>query len=219
MANPPSRPSVSPGLRLAIDIAPLAVFFVVNFLTPGPQIARLLAATAAFMVASAIAMIVSRWKTGHISPMLWMTGTLVLVFGGLTLYFHDETFIKLKPTFVYSMFAAILAFGLATGRPLLQSLLQAAYPGLTARGWRQLTINWTIFFVVHGGAERGGVAQHEHRFLGRVQALGRDSADPGVRDRQHSDADEARAEHGRHAAGDTAGGVIFLAPPLQGRGL
>src|SRR5258705_4236433 len=113
MANPPSRPGVGPGLRLAIDIAPLAVFFVVNFLTPGPQIARLLAATAAFMVASAIAMIVWRWKTGHISPMLWMTGTLVLVFGGLTLYFHNETFIKLKPTFVYSMFAAILGFGLA----------------------------------------------------------------------------------------------------------
>jgi intracellular septation protein len=147
MANPPSRPGVGPGLRLAIDIAPLAVFFAVNFLTPGPQIARLLAATTAFMVASAIAMVVSRWKTGRISPMLWMTGTLVLVFGSLTLYFHDETFIKLKPTFVYSMFAAILAFGLATGRPLLQSLLEAAYPGLTARGWRQLTINWTIFFV------------------------------------------------------------------------
>ncbi len=144
---PTKRPPVAPGLRLAIDIAPLAIFFLVNFVTPGPQIARLLAATAAFMVASAAAMIVSRWKTGHISPMLWMTGTLVLVFGGLTLYFHDETFIKLKPTFVYASFAAILAFGLATGRPLLQSLLESAYPGLTAQGWRKLTINWTGFFA------------------------------------------------------------------------
>ena len=141
-----ARP-VAPGLRLAIDIAPLAIFFLVNFITPGPQIARLLAATTAFMVASAAAMIVSRWKTGHVSPMLWMTGTLVLVFGGLTLYFHDETFIKLKPTFVYASFAAILGFGLATGRPLLQYLLESAYPGLSAIGWRKLTINWTGFFV------------------------------------------------------------------------
>ncbi|MFA6115635.1 MAG: septation protein A [Sphingomonas sp.] len=147
MASEPKRPPVSPGLRLAIDIAPLAVFFIVNFISSGPQIARLLAATAAFMVASAIAMVVSRWKTGRISPMLWMTGTLVLVFGGATLYFHNETFIKIKPTFVYASFAAILAFGLATGRPLLQLLLEAAYPGLTEQGWRKLTINWTIFFV------------------------------------------------------------------------
>ncbi|MES1970928.1 MAG: septation protein A [Pseudomonadota bacterium] len=147
MASKPKNPPIGPGLRLAIDIAPLAVFFVVNFVTHGPQIARLLAATAAFMVASAAAMVVSRWKTGRISPMLWMTGTLVLVFGGATLYFHDETFIKIKPTFVYASFAAVLAFGLATGRPLLQSLLEAAYPGLTEEGWRKLTINWTIFFV------------------------------------------------------------------------
>ena len=147
MASNPKHPPVSPGLRLAIDIAPLAVFFVVNFISSGPQIARLLAATAAFMVASSIAMIVSRWKTGRISPMLWMTGTLVLVFGGATLYFHNETFIKIKPTFVYASFSAILAFGLATGRPLLQSLLESAYPGLTEQGWRKLTINWTIFFA------------------------------------------------------------------------
>jgi intracellular septation protein len=147
MASEPKRPPVSPGLRLAIDVAPLAVFFIVNFISSGPQIARLLAATAAFMVASAIAMVVSRWKTGRISPMLWMTGTLVLVFGGATLYFHNETFIKVKPTFVYASFAAILAFGLATGRPLLQSLLEAAYPGLTEQGWRKLTINWAIFFA------------------------------------------------------------------------
>lgn len=147
MASSSARAPVGPGLRLAIDIAPLAIFFAVNFVTPGPQIARLLSATVAFMVASAVAMGVSRWRTGHISPMLWLTGTLVLVFGGLTLYFHDETFIKLKPTFVYASFAAILAFGLATGRPLLQSLLEAAYPGLNERGWRQLTINWTCFFA------------------------------------------------------------------------
>ena len=145
--SPTARPKIGAGLRLAIDIGPLAIFFLVNFLMRGPDIAKLLAGTTAFMIASAAAMIVSRWKAGHISPMLWMTGTLVLVFGGLTLWYHDKTFIQLKPTFIYASFAAILAFGLATGRPLLQMLLEAAYPGLTQKGWRQLTINWTIFFI------------------------------------------------------------------------
>ncbi len=142
--NPPKG---GPGLRMAVDYAPLLTFFAVNFLAPGAQLERLLAATAAFMVASAIAMIVSRWKTGHISPMLWISGVLVLVFGGLTLYFHDLRFIKMKPTFVYSIFALTLLFGLVTGRPLLRQLLEASYPGLSDKGWRQLTINWALFFT------------------------------------------------------------------------
>jgi intracellular septation protein len=147
-SNPtPTRAKGSPGLRMAIDYAPLLTFFAVNFFAPGAQLERLLAATAAFMVASAIAMIVSRWKTGHISPMLWISGVLVLVFGGLTLYFHDLRFIKMKPTFVYSIFALTLIFGLVTGRPLLRQLLEASYPGLSDKGWRQLTINWALFFI------------------------------------------------------------------------
>lgn len=137
----------SAGLRLAIDIGPLIVFFAVNFLTGGPKLARVIAATAAFMVAIVIAMIVSQWKLGRISPMLWLSGVLVLVFGGLTLYFHDQLFIQLKPTIVYGMLAAVLAFGLFTGRPLLKVMLETAYPGLSEVGWRKLTINWTIFFV------------------------------------------------------------------------
>lgn len=132
---------------MAVDFGPLIIFFAVNFMAPGPQLARVIAATAAFMVATAAAMVVSRWKLGHISPMLWMSGLLVLVFGSLTIYFHDESFIKVKPTIIYLMFAAILGFGLVSGRPLLQMLLGAAYPGLSALGWRKLTINWTAFFA------------------------------------------------------------------------
>lgn len=143
----PTPAKAGPGLRMAIDYAPLLTFFAVNFFVPGVQLERLLAATAAFMVASAIAMIVSRWKTGHISPMLWISGVLVLVFGGLTLYFHDLRFIKMKPTFVYAIFALTLLFGLVTGRPLLRQLLEASYPGLSDKGWRQLTINWALFFI------------------------------------------------------------------------
>ncbi|HVJ02275.1 MAG TPA: septation protein A [Sphingomonas sp.] len=144
MAEP--RP-LSPGLRMLIDFGPLAVFFAVNSFTPGLQIERIIAATAAFMVAMVAAMLLSWWKAKHISPMLWITAALVLPFGALTIYYHDQSFIQMKPTIVYTMFAVILGYGLITGKPLLQMLLEQAYPGLSARGWRLLTINWTGFFV------------------------------------------------------------------------
>lgn len=147
MASQTPPKTLDPGLRMAIDFGPLIVFFAVNFLAGGEQISRVVTATVAFMAATGAAMAVSRWKTGHISPMLWMSGGLVLVFGGLTIYFHDETFIKIKPTIIYLMFASVLVFGLITGRPLLQFVLESAYPGLSPKGWRQLTINWAVFFT------------------------------------------------------------------------
>ena len=142
-----TKTPVPTGLRLAIDYGPLIVFFVLNMWAPGTALMRLMAATAGFMVASAVAMAVSWWKTGRVSPMLWISATLVLVFGGLTLYFHDGTFIKMKPTIVYLMFSALLTFGLVTGRPLLRLLLDTAYPGVDAEGWLKLTRNWALFFV------------------------------------------------------------------------
>ena len=137
---------LSPGLRMAIDFGPLAVFFIVNTVADGPKLLKVMMATTAFMVATAAAMILSRVKAGRISPMLWISGALVLFFGGLTLWFRDDTFIKMKPTIVYMMFAMILAYGLATGRPLLKMLLETAYPGLNETGWRKLTVNWVGFF-------------------------------------------------------------------------
>jgi intracellular septation protein len=138
---------LSPGLRMAIDFGPLATFFIVNALSGGPKLARVIMATTAFMIATAVAMIVSRVKAGRISPMLWISGGLVLFFGGLTVWFRDDSFIKMKPTIVYSMFAIILGYGLATGKPLLKMLLETAYPGLNETGWRKLTINWIGFFI------------------------------------------------------------------------
>jgi intracellular septation protein len=132
---------------MAIDYGPLVVFFLVNAFAPGPKLSRIFAATAAFMIAMGVAMGVSWWRARHISPMLWISGALVLVFGGLTLYFHDEVFIQIKPTIVYALFAVILGYGLIARKPLLQMLLETAYPGLSAKGWRLLTINWTGFFA------------------------------------------------------------------------
>lgn len=159
----------SPGLRMGVEYGPLLVFFAVNFLFPAGLamrlvrestgflsdldragalvIAKVIVATTAFVLATIVAMVVSRTKLGQISPMLWISGGFVVVFGGLTVYFHDPKFIQMKPTFVYAMFSIVLAFGLLTGRPLLQGLLGTAYPGLTAEGWRKLTRNWAIFFA------------------------------------------------------------------------
>ena len=145
--NAAAKPAASPGLRMLIDFGPLAIFFAVNSFAPGAALEKIFAATASFMVAMAAAMALSWWKTRHISPMLWISGALVLVFGGLTLYFHDSTFIKMKPTIVYAIFAIILGYGLWADKPLLQTLLQTAYPGLSAKGWRLLTINWALFFL------------------------------------------------------------------------
>lgn len=157
------------GLRLAIDYAPLVIFFLVNFLAPQALtmklvssvshslsdldqmsalvVSRAIVATAAFMLATVVALFVSRMKLGSISPMLWISGALVLVFGGLTIYFHDPKFIQMKPTFVYTVFAAILGFGLVSGKPLLEQLLGTAYPGLSPLGWQKVTRNWALFFL------------------------------------------------------------------------
>ena len=168
-AEPASAPDQASGVRLFVDYFPLVVFFAVNFLVPAPVamglvaaatgflsdmdrvsalvIARVVVATVAFVIATVAAMAVSRVKLGRISPMLWLSGGLVVVFGGLTVYFHDPRFIQMNPTIVYAAFAAVLAFGLLTGRPLLEGLLGTAYPGLNAEGWRKLTRNWAVFFV------------------------------------------------------------------------
>lgn len=135
------RAKLSMPLKLAVDYGPLLVFFAAN------KFGGLFVATGAFMAATLVAVAVSWWKTRHIPPMLIFTGLIVLVFGGLTLWLQDETFIKLKPTLIYGVFAAILFFGLATGRPTLQTVMGEALPGLTDAGWRKLTRNWGLFFL------------------------------------------------------------------------
>ncbi len=139
---------MSSGARLAIDYGPLLLFFAVNFLAPGLPIVRLMAATVAFIIGIGVAVGFSLAMTRRVSPMLLLTAVLVIVFGGLTIYFHDPRFIQIKPTIIYGILAALLAFGLITGKPLLEQVLGTAYPGLSDLGWRKLTINWMCYFIV-----------------------------------------------------------------------
>ena len=133
--------------KLIIDLGPLLVFFLVNFLAPVPAVMKIFVATGAFMVAIVAAMIFSALKYRRISPLLWFSGVMVILLGGLTIVLHQAWIIKMKPTLYYTLVAGILGFGLATRRPLLQQVLGNTYPGLNDAGWRKLTRNWALFFA------------------------------------------------------------------------
>ena len=134
--------------KLLIDLGPLLVFFLVNFLAPVPSILKIFVATGAFMVAMVAAMLFSAIRYHRISPLLWFSGVMVVVLGGLTIWLHNESFIKMKPTLYYALVSGLLSFGLITDRPLLKLVLGSTYPGLDEEGWRKLTRNWAIFFAV-----------------------------------------------------------------------
>lgn len=135
------------GAKLLIDFGPLIIFFLVNALAPVPALAKIFVATGAFMIAMVAAVAFSAIRYRSVSPLLWFSGVMVVLLGGVTLWLHDETFIKLKPTIYYLFVAALLGFGVWKDKPLLKMVLGSAYPGLDEDGWRKLTRNWALFFL------------------------------------------------------------------------
>jgi intracellular septation protein len=133
--------------RLLIDLGPLLIFFLTNFFAPVPSVMKIFVATGAFMIAMVAAMLFSAIRYHRISPLLWFSGIMVVILGGLTIWLHNESFIKMKPTIYYALVSALLFFGLLTDRPLLQRVLGSTYPGLSEEGWKKLTRNWAIFFA------------------------------------------------------------------------
>ncbi|MGA9581242.1 MAG: septation protein A [Allosphingosinicella sp.] len=148
MTSEPEKKEPSVGARLMIDLGPLLVFFLVNFFAPVPDMLKIFYATGAFMAAMIVAMMISYLRYRHISPMLWFSGIMVVILGGVTIWLHNDTFIKMKPTVYYVLIASLLGFGLVTGRNLLKMVLGSAYPGLSEQGWKLLTRNWAVFFIV-----------------------------------------------------------------------
>lgn len=151
----PKREEINPLLKLALELGPLLVFFFAN--SRGPWLAErfpmladlggpLFIATALFMAATAISLTVSKMLTGSLPVMPLVSGVVVLVFGTLTLYLKDETFIKMKPTIVNTLFGAVLLGGLAFGKSLLGYVFDSAFK-LDAEGWRKLTLRWGLFFL------------------------------------------------------------------------
>ena len=141
-------------VNLIVDFGPLLVFFLAyRHFSPGSDgdaigtVAAVIKGTVAFMVATVIALGISKWRLGHVSPMLWLTTLLILGFGALTVVFHNAFWIQIKPTAVYLMFAGVLFFGLLRGEPMLKYLLQSAFEDLDETGWMKLSRNWAWFFL------------------------------------------------------------------------
>jgi intracellular septation protein len=155
--NSPERPKIGSGLKLALELGPLLVFFFANYrgewlAARFPALAELggpiFIATALFMIATVVALAVS-WAVARTLPMMpLVSGVFVVLFGGLTLWLHNDAFIKMKPTIVNGIFAAILLGGLFIfKRPLLGYAFDGAFK-LDDEGWRKLTLRWGLFFIV-----------------------------------------------------------------------
>lgn len=139
--NDPKRAEVNPILKLALELGPLAVFFFAN------SRFGIFTATSVFMVAIVISLLASWILTRRLAIMPMITGVVVLVFGGLTIYLHDDLFIKLKPTIVNCLFGSVLLIGLLFGKSLLGYVFESVFK-LTDEGWRKLTFRWGIFFFI-----------------------------------------------------------------------
>ncbi len=136
-------------VKLLVEFGPLIVFFVTNwqagkYITEPKQ--AIFYGTGAFMAATLVALVASRALLGRVPTMPLVSGFFVLVFGGLTLWLQNDQFIKLKPTIVNALFAAILFGGLANGQILLKIVFGDVFH-LTKAGWRKLTIRWGCFFI------------------------------------------------------------------------
>jgi len=135
----PDRKELQPLLKLALELGPLLIFFAA-YTKFG-----FMAATGTFMIAVLVALSASWLLTKRLAIMPLVTGIVVMVFGGLTLYFNDDTFFKMKPTIVNTLFGTILLGGLAFDRSLLGYVFDSVFQ-LDEEGWRKLTFRWAIFF-------------------------------------------------------------------------
>jgi len=149
---------INPLLKQVLELGPTIVYFVIymrikdeTYLIGGIEYSGFIAAALVFIPLLLIAMAILWFMTGKLSRIQVFTGFMVIVFGGLTAYFNDERFFKMKTTIVYAFFAGILAIGLAQGRSYLQWVLEDFLP-MMPEGWMILTRRITLMFVALGVA-------------------------------------------------------------------
>ncbi len=126
-------------IKMALELGPLVVFFIVN------ARADIFVGTAWFMGAMVLSLLLSWLLLKRVALMPLVTGVVVLVFGGLTLWLRDDTFIKMKPTIVDSLFGVVLLGGLVFRVSLLRYVFGDVYK-LRPEGWTVLTLRWGLFF-------------------------------------------------------------------------
>ncbi|WP_313197673.1 septation protein A [Rhizobium sp.] len=153
--TPTKEEKQKPGLKMALELGPLLVFFFGNLrgewlVGKFPALSAiggpLLVATALFMVATVISLVISKIVFKHLPVMPFVSGIVVMIFGGLSIWLQDETFIKMKPTIVNTLFGVVLLGGLFFGKSLLGYVFNAAF-NLDAEGWKKLTLRWGVFFL------------------------------------------------------------------------
>ena len=126
--------------RLVLDLGPLLIFFAAF------KYLGIFGATAAFIAAVLLALLLGYVLERRLSPMPLFTAVLVVVFGGLTLYLKNDIFIKMKPTVLYGVFGAVLLGGLLFNRLFIKYVFAQAFE-LDERGWKKLTVRWGLFFL------------------------------------------------------------------------
>jgi intracellular septation protein len=149
----PPKKAGSGWLNLLVDYGPLIVFFLTyRYYSPdgedmAGELLAVIRSTGAFILAALIALAVSKWRLGKVSPMLWLSTALIVGFGALTIYFADEFYVQIKPTVIYLAFGIALLVAWRMGKALLKWLLEAAFEGLSDEGWLKLSRNWGVFFL------------------------------------------------------------------------
>lgn len=154
-------------MKILFDLFPVILFFAVFKLTGiNPDLAQAIAssisyqadpkhlpvllATATAIIATLMQIIWVKWRHGKVDTMLWVSFAIILVFGGATLLLHDETFIKIKPTALYWLFALVLLFSnILFRKNLIKSLMQEKMD-LPNQVWTQLNLAWSGFFIALG---------------------------------------------------------------------
>ncbi len=148
------KKKIHPLLKLALEMGPIMIFFISYKFATVPdgasdeerQLAQLLFATGIFIPVILISLAISWVLTRSLPKMAVMTAVVVVVMGGLTLWLKDDTFIKMKPSILYTLFAAILGFGLMRGQSYLQYIMEDSMP-LRPEGWMIFTKRFALFFV------------------------------------------------------------------------
>ena len=144
--------NIQPWAKTALEMGPVILFFVVyskikdnEYFLLGETYEGFIVATALFIPILLIATAILYLLTGKLSKMQIFTAILVVVFGGLGIWFNDEKFFKMKPTMIYLLFGGILGYGLFRGQSYLQVVMDGALP-MTSEGWMILTKRFMFFF-------------------------------------------------------------------------
>ena len=146
--------TLPPLLKLALEVGPIAVFFLAYRWAPVPeglsvterQLQQVIFSTQVFIPTILAALGISWLLTRHLPRMAVITAIVVVVFGGLTLILRDDTFVKMKPTILYGIFAAILGFGLLRGQSYLRYLMDEMLP-MAQEGWMTFTRRFVVFYL------------------------------------------------------------------------